>query len=63
MRMRTAAKRSLNVVLTEAKSLSSRRTRASDIVGKILVLVPFLRVNQWCFKGELCLAAGGGKCY
>lgn len=41
VRMRTAAKRSLNVVLTGAKSLSGRSTQLSDIVSKILVLLPF----------------------
>lgn len=57
VRMRTAAKRSLNVVLTGAKSLSSRSTLVSDIAGKILVLVPFLRVDQWCFEDELCIGS------
>ena len=32
------SKRSLNVVLTEAKSLPSRSTQLSDIVGKILAV-------------------------
>lgn len=61
VRGRTAAKRSLNVVLTGAKSLSNRSTQPSDIVGKILVLVPFQRVDQWGFKGALCVGLDGAR--